>query len=730
MPRRSSPPAWGRPGLQPLVAGAADPGAAAEGVGRLERLRRAGRARRASATGPARASPPPKEIGARDRAFRKVLVLLPGGPEPVDPASPSSPTTRGWTCAPGSPTRTPSTTSSACCAAPTSGRASPGAGRRRAPTAASRRSARRTPTSSSAASRTSRAWSSGCARRRFLAVLGASGSGKSSLVAAGLVPARPAGRAPRRRAWRVLEPGARAPARSPRSPPSSRHLPGAGLARRPPTSPPTSAASTWPRPRARGPPGGRARAGGRRPARGGLHPLPGRGRARGLPRQPRCTRRRSRAGAPSSSSTMRADFYHRLAEHPDAALAGRVAAGAARARSTRAACAGPSRSRPSALRPGARARPDPPHPHRRRRPPRDAPPDGAPAAGGLARRRGRTLTLEAYAASGGVEGALARRANAIYGGDEPRAPGDRPPGAPAPHPARRGHRGHPPPRHPAPSWSPGPGEEAEVDAVVGALAEARLLDDGHRRGHRRARGRGHPRGPHPRLARAARLDQRRPRAAPRRAPPLGRRRRMGRRRPRRGRPLPRRPPRGLGGPRRDRPQRAGAGLPRREPARAERDRQARRKRVKVAIGALAVVVAVIAAIAVFAFVQRNDAADQRDVATSRQLAGSSTLARERDPELATLLAESAYAASPTVEAEESLRQGVHDSTIRRDAPDAGQAGHAPPSRRRRVGSRSAAPRAACSSGIPRGTRTAPLRTPSASGRRASAPARCVRPGAS
>ena len=35
------------------------------------------------------------------------------------------------------------------------------------------------------------------------------------------------------------------------------------------------------------------------------------------------------------------------------------------------------------------------------------------------RRRGRTLTLEAYAASGGVEGALARRANSIYGAMSP-----------------------------------------------------------------------------------------------------------------------------------------------------------------------------------------------------------------------------------------------------------------------------------------------------------------------
>ena len=35
------------------------------------------------------------------------------------------------------------------------------------------------------------------------------------------------------------------------------------------------------------------------------------------------------------------------------------------------------------------------------------------------RRRGRTLTLEAYAASGGVEGALARRANEVYGAMPP-----------------------------------------------------------------------------------------------------------------------------------------------------------------------------------------------------------------------------------------------------------------------------------------------------------------------
>ena len=101
--------------------------------------------------------------------------------------------------------------------------------------------------------------------------------------------------------------------------------------------------------------------------------------------------------------------------------------------------------------------------------------------------------------------------------------------------------------------------------------------------------------------------------------------------------------------------------------------------------ALAVVAAVIAGIAVFALVQRNDATDQRDLATSRQLAGSSTLARQRDPELATLLAESAYAASPTVEAEESLRQGVARLDDPRGAPDCRTSLPSPPFRCRRAG---------------------------------------------
>ena len=280
------------------------------------------------------------------------------------------------------------------------------------------------------------------------------------------------------------------------------------------------------------------------------------------------------------------------------------------------------------------------------------------------RRRGRTLTLEAYAASGGVEGALARRANAIYGAMSPerQAVARRvllrltQPGEGTEDTRRRATRAELVTR---------PGEEDEVDAVVGALAEARLLttstdeatgqpvvDVTHEaliRGWPELRGwinddREQLR-LHRRLSDAATEWD----AGGRDDGQLYR-----------GAPLAR-----LGGPRRVGPQRAGAGLPRREPrarragagdaapAHPDHDRRAggraRRSSPRSAI---------------FAFIQRNDATDQRDLAQSRQLAGSSAPARQRDPELATLLAESAYAAAPTAEAEESLRQGVHDSAVR------------------------------------------------------------------
>ncbi len=101
----------------------------------------------------------------------------------------------------------------------------------------------------------------------------------------------------------------------------------------------------------------------------------------------------------------------------------------------------------------------------------------------------------------------------------------------------------------------------------------------------------------------------------------------------------------------------------------ERERATRRRRTRIAIGALAGVAAIIAGIAVFAFVQRGRGDDQRDVARSRQLASSALLQLPTDPELSLLLAERAYETDETPEAEEVLRQATFDSRVRAASHD-------------------------------------------------------------
>src|SRR5262249_40848969 len=94
------------------------------------------------------------------------------------------------------------------------------------------------------------------------------------------------------------------------------------------------------------------------------------------------------------------------------------------------------------------------------------------------RRRGRVLTLEAYAASGGVEGALAKRANAVYGEFDPERqaiarrvllrltqPGE------GTEDTRR--------RAALDELVSQPGERGEVQSVIQAMAEARLLATGY-----------------------------------------------------------------------------------------------------------------------------------------------------------------------------------------------------------------------------------------------------------
>ena len=362
-------------------------------------------------------------------------------------------------------------------------------------------------------------------------------------------------------------------------------------------------------------------------------------------------------------TTMRADFYHRLAEHPD--LRALVATNQLLRRPARRPRPAPRHrgARPP-LRPGARARPHPPHPHRRRRPPRD-PARSSSTCSSSSGAAGATAPSpwRPTRASGGVEGALARRANEVYGAMPPerQAIARRvllrltQPGEGTEDTRRRAERRE---------LVTDPAEKAEVDAVVDALAEARLVTTGTDE----ATGEPVVEVTHEALIRGwpelrGWIDEDRDRLrAERRLSDAaaewdrGGRDEGGLYRGARLAAWEERDTTELTPLERDFLDESSA--------RAERDRRARRKRVKVAIGALSVAVAVIAAIAVFALIQRNDANNQRDVATSRQLAGSSAVARQRDPELATLLGESAYAQSPTVEAEESLRQGVHDSTIR------------------------------------------------------------------
>jgi WD40 repeat protein len=76
------------------------------------------------------------------------------------------------------------------------------------------------------------------------------------------------------------------------------------------------------------------------------------------------------------------------------------------------------------------------------------------------------------------------------------------------------------------------------------------------------------------------------------------------------------------------------------------------------------VIAIVTAFAVYALIQRNGAADQRDVARSRQIAASAQDELASDPERAVLLAQNAYSLSPTRQAEEALREATQRSFVR------------------------------------------------------------------
>jgi WD40 repeat protein len=495
---------------------------------------------------------------------------------------------------------------------------------------------------------------------RFLAIVGASGSGKSSLIRAGVVPAIRRGALPGGENWRVihLTPSAR-PLEALSAQLAS--LPGAGA-----PVPADLAAG----PRAADLAMARALEG-RPPEERVLLVVDQLEEAFTL-----CTDAGEReaffadlvyaaaipGGRAVVMAAIRADFYHRLADHPDLrtlVAARQHALGPLDAAGLRRAIEKPAARAGLELEPGLT---------RRILTDVSGRPGTLPLMEHLLyelwqRRRGSMLTLEAYGASGGVEGSLARRANAIFQGLSPERqiiarrvllrltqPGE------GTEDTRR--------RAELRELATSPEERPEVEAVVGALAEARLVTAGRHEvtGEpvvdvtHEALIRGWPelRGWIDEDREALRLHRRLTdaasewEAAGRDESVVYRGTRLGLWDERDLSSL-------------NELEREFLAASR---ERAQRDRAARRRRVRVALGGLGAAVAIVSGLAVFGFVQRGEATDQRDLALSRQLAASSTLVRQRDPELAVLLAERAYGEKPTVQAEEALRQAVHESRIR------------------------------------------------------------------
>ncbi|WP_433330477.1 hypothetical protein [Spirillospora sp. CA-294931] len=99
-------------------------------------------------------------------------------------------------------------------------------------------------------------------------------------------------------------------------------------------------------------------------------------------------------------------------------------------------------------------------------------------------------------------------------------------------------------------------------------------------------------------------------------------------------------------------------------AREAGERAAARRRVRRGFAGLGVTAVVVSVLAVLALIQADRNADARDRAYSRQLAAEARRQLALDPSLALLLATRAYEAEPTAEAESALRQTVVDARVR------------------------------------------------------------------
>jgi WD40 repeat protein len=93
-------------------------------------------------------------------------------------------------------------------------------------------------------------------------------------------------------------------------------------------------------------------------------------------------------------------------------------------------------------------------------------------------------------------------------------------------------------------------------------------------------------------------------------------------------------------------------------------KRSRQRRVQMIVTSLVVALVVISSVALVAVQQGREAARQRDIAVSRDLAGQAMLRLDIDPAQSVSLAERALQAAPTAQAEESLRQATLESRHR------------------------------------------------------------------
>ncbi|WP_284748327.1 hypothetical protein [Amycolatopsis sp. RTGN1] len=97
---------------------------------------------------------------------------------------------------------------------------------------------------------------------------------------------------------------------------------------------------------------------------------------------------------------------------------------------------------------------------------------------------------------------------------------------------------------------------------------------------------------------------------------------------------------------------------------AERDRLARRRRIRFAIGGLSSAIAIMTVLALVALVMAARADDQRKLAVGQQLVADARAQLQIAPELGLLLAREAYTIAPSDDSEAVLRQATTDSHIR------------------------------------------------------------------